>query len=166
MGGEQVADQHRARELLVLGPGLVPQTLVHRVRDADIRVLVPPAPAALRARGLPGVELVTLYVVHKLPPRHAGVGASITGSLSCSCTQLGWRLEVNSGHESFVEEHVRSVRIVRTGSHPVISFTHFEWNWSWSWSDQMNVLFSFSTTSIRHTQHNRGKQKYLDINRQ
>ena len=162
MGGEQVADQHRARELLVLGPGLVPQTLVHRVRDADIRVLVPPAPAALRARGLPGVELVTLYVVHQLPPRHAGVGASITWSLSC--TQLGWRrLEVNSGHESFVEEHVRSVR---TGSHPVISFTHFEWNWSWRWSDQMNVLFSFSTTSIRHTQHNRGKQKYLDIDPQ
>ena len=31
MGGEQVADQHRARELLVLGPGLGPQTLVHRV---------------------------------------------------------------------------------------------------------------------------------------
>ena len=43
MGGEQVADQHRARELLVLGPGLGPQTLVHRVRDADVGVLVPPA---------------------------------------------------------------------------------------------------------------------------
>ena len=66
MGGEQVADQHRARELLVLGPGLGPQTLVHRVRDADVGVLVPPA--ALLARGLPGVELVTLYAVHQLPP--------------------------------------------------------------------------------------------------
>ena len=56
MGGEQVADQHRARELLVLGPGLGPQTLVHRVRDADVGVLVPPAALLALELGYPKVR--------------------------------------------------------------------------------------------------------------